>query len=282
MGDFALFCPCSVQRSAQTRYLPVLVRDAKLSAESISLLPDGLQLRAHGSLGGALCLWNVCRRCLRNRCCARLMNRNRAGKLKNPLNLDCPDSRNTHPEHGVAQAVLGAVSRILSRRRRGTQKRELPSAAAQPIWSNPFSPAETIRPNLSLDQLGLTRKSARNRRIETRDLTVLFRGPALPSAVQLPWRLSSCEFGLVPEGSAQLARAWPSALPADLNYAHRLLLVRPPYFRFEPGLGILFQLNGMHSVRIRMWTLVGACITRFWIVRLESVHLPVGTRDGHA
>ncbi|PKI77383.1 hypothetical protein CRG98_002224 [Punica granatum] len=31
-----------------------------------------------------------------------------------------------------------------------------------------------------------------------------------------------------------------------------------------------------------MWTLVGARIARFWIVRLGSVHLHVGTRDGHA
>ncbi|PKI69597.1 hypothetical protein CRG98_010010 [Punica granatum] len=31
-----------------------------------------------------------------------------------------------------------------------------------------------------------------------------------------------------------------------------------------------------------MWTLVGARIARFWIVRLESVHLPVGTHDRHA
>ncbi|PKI39323.1 hypothetical protein CRG98_040285 [Punica granatum] len=31
-----------------------------------------------------------------------------------------------------------------------------------------------------------------------------------------------------------------------------------------------------------MWTLVGARIARFWIARLGSVHLPVGTRDGHA
>ncbi|PKI40931.1 hypothetical protein CRG98_038679 [Punica granatum] len=35
-------------------------------------------------------------------------------------------------------------------------------------------------------------------------------------------------------------------------------------------------------VRTRMWTLVGARIARFWIARLGSVHLPVGTRDGHA
>ncbi|PKI65863.1 hypothetical protein CRG98_013744 [Punica granatum] len=31
-----------------------------------------------------------------------------------------------------------------------------------------------------------------------------------------------------------------------------------------------------------MWTLVGAHIARFWIAWLRSVHLPVGTRDGHA
>ncbi|PKI18234.1 hypothetical protein CRG98_049492, partial [Punica granatum] len=31
-----------------------------------------------------------------------------------------------------------------------------------------------------------------------------------------------------------------------------------------------------------MWTLVGAHIARFWIARLGGVHLPVGTRDGHA
>ncbi|PKI60928.1 hypothetical protein CRG98_018674 [Punica granatum] len=31
-----------------------------------------------------------------------------------------------------------------------------------------------------------------------------------------------------------------------------------------------------------MWTLVGARIARFWIARLGSVHLLVGTRDGHA
>ncbi|OWM76799.1 hypothetical protein CDL15_Pgr021191 [Punica granatum] len=31
-----------------------------------------------------------------------------------------------------------------------------------------------------------------------------------------------------------------------------------------------------------MWTLVGARIARFWIARLGSVHLPVGTRDEHA
>ncbi|PKI60893.1 hypothetical protein CRG98_018718 [Punica granatum] len=36
------------------------------------------------------------------------------------------------------------------------------------------------------------------------------------------------------------------------------------------------------TVRTRMWTLVGACIALFWIARLGSVHLPVGTRDGHA
>ncbi|PKI65241.1 hypothetical protein CRG98_014390 [Punica granatum] len=38
----------------------------------------------------------------------------------------------------------------------------------------------------------------------------------------------------------------------------------------------------MVTVRTRMWTLVGARIVRFWIARLGSVHLPVGTRDGHA
>ncbi|PKI61770.1 hypothetical protein CRG98_017820 [Punica granatum] len=36
------------------------------------------------------------------------------------------------------------------------------------------------------------------------------------------------------------------------------------------------------TVRTRMWTLVGAHIARFWIARLGSVHLAVGTRDGHA
>ncbi|PKI40008.1 hypothetical protein CRG98_039578 [Punica granatum] len=36
------------------------------------------------------------------------------------------------------------------------------------------------------------------------------------------------------------------------------------------------------GVRTRMWTLVEARIARFWIARLGSVHLPVGTRDGHA
>ncbi|PKI64285.1 hypothetical protein CRG98_015325 [Punica granatum] len=35
-------------------------------------------------------------------------------------------------------------------------------------------------------------------------------------------------------------------------------------------------------VRTRMWTLVGARIAHFWIARLGSVHLPVGTHDGHA
>ncbi|PKI75910.1 hypothetical protein CRG98_003693 [Punica granatum] len=35
-------------------------------------------------------------------------------------------------------------------------------------------------------------------------------------------------------------------------------------------------------VRTRMWTLVGARIVLFWIARLGGVHLPVGTRDGHA
>ncbi|PKI56022.1 hypothetical protein CRG98_023581 [Punica granatum] len=38
----------------------------------------------------------------------------------------------------------------------------------------------------------------------------------------------------------------------------------------------------IQSVWTRMWTLVGARIARFWIARLGSVHLPVGTRDGHA
>ncbi|PKI42304.1 hypothetical protein CRG98_037304 [Punica granatum] len=37
-----------------------------------------------------------------------------------------------------------------------------------------------------------------------------------------------------------------------------------------------------HSVRTRMWTLVGASIARFMIARLGSVHLLVGTLDGHA
>ncbi|PKI63032.1 hypothetical protein CRG98_016556 [Punica granatum] len=36
------------------------------------------------------------------------------------------------------------------------------------------------------------------------------------------------------------------------------------------------------AVRTRMWTLVKARIARFWIARLGSVHLPVGTRDRHA
>ncbi|PKI72927.1 hypothetical protein CRG98_006627 [Punica granatum] len=40
--------------------------------------------------------------------------------------------------------------------------------------------------------------------------------------------------------------------------------------------------EGESSVRTRMWTLVGARIARFWIARLGSVHLLVGTRDGHA
>ncbi|PKI73428.1 hypothetical protein CRG98_006198 [Punica granatum] len=38
----------------------------------------------------------------------------------------------------------------------------------------------------------------------------------------------------------------------------------------------------IHIVRTRMWTLVGARIAHFWIERLGSVHLPVGTRDGHS
>ncbi|PKI68504.1 hypothetical protein CRG98_011100 [Punica granatum] len=36
------------------------------------------------------------------------------------------------------------------------------------------------------------------------------------------------------------------------------------------------------TIRTRMWTLVRAHIERFWIARLGSVHLPVGTPDGHA
>ncbi|PKI48852.1 hypothetical protein CRG98_030755 [Punica granatum] len=34
-------------------------------------------------------------------------------------------------------------------------------------------------------------------------------------------------------------------------------------------------------VPTQMWTLVGARMRVFWIARLGSVHLPVGTRDGH-
>ncbi|PKI60807.1 hypothetical protein CRG98_018796 [Punica granatum] len=30
-----------------------------------------------------------------------------------------------------------------------------------------------------------------------------------------------------------------------------------------------------------MWTFIGARIARFWIARLGSVNLPVGTRGGH-
>ncbi|PKI40664.1 hypothetical protein CRG98_038919 [Punica granatum] len=40
-------------------------------------------------------------------------------KLKIPLDPDCPKLRDAHPEHGVAQAVPAAVSRALSRHRRG-------------------------------------------------------------------------------------------------------------------------------------------------------------------
>ncbi|PKI48219.1 hypothetical protein CRG98_031374 [Punica granatum] len=44
--------------------------------------------------------------------------------------------------------------------------------------------------------------------------------------------------------------------------------------------GLGGQAEGVRGVRTRMWTLVGARITRFWIARLGSVHLPLGTRDG--
>ncbi|PKI72785.1 hypothetical protein CRG98_006814 [Punica granatum] len=47
-----------------------------------------------------------------------------------PLDSGRVDSRGAHPEHGVAQAALAAVSLVLSRRRRDTQKREPPSSAA--------------------------------------------------------------------------------------------------------------------------------------------------------
>ncbi|PKI61787.1 hypothetical protein CRG98_017837 [Punica granatum] len=46
-----------------------------------------------------------------------------------PLDSGRVDSRDAHPGHDVAQVVLAAVSRVLSRRRRDTQKREPPSAA---------------------------------------------------------------------------------------------------------------------------------------------------------
>ncbi|PKI33213.1 hypothetical protein CRG98_046396 [Punica granatum] len=42
------------------------------------------------------------------------------------------------------------------------------------------------------------------------------------------------------------------------------------------------QFSIMDGVRTQMWTPVEARIARFWIAQLGSVHLPLGTRDGHA
>ncbi|PKI76917.1 hypothetical protein CRG98_002704 [Punica granatum] len=164
-----------------------------------------------------------------------------------PLALNCPncpDSRDAHLEHGVAQVVLAVVSRVLSRRRRGTQKLEPPSAAAgilpsahlrllrssslsraRPIFLRfaqiqPVRPS-SIQPRRSDPVYGLTHSvspgnrpgTGGSRRAAQSGPAVLFRSLTLPSATQLPWRLSSREFGLVPACSAQLACAWPS-LPA--------------------------------------------------------------------
>ncbi|PKI61790.1 hypothetical protein CRG98_017840 [Punica granatum] len=119
-----------------------------------------------------------------------------------PLDSGRVDSHDAHPEHDVAQAVLAAVSRVLSRRRCDTQKREPPSTTAgilpsthlhllrssplsrarpiflwfaqvQPVRTQ-FSPSETTRPGLSPEPFGLTQKSAWNRRIQTH-------GPVRPS-----------------------------------------------------------------------------------------------------
>ncbi|PKI49214.1 hypothetical protein CRG98_030403 [Punica granatum] len=42
----------------------------------------------------------------------------------------------------------------------------------------------------------------------------------------------------------------------------------------------LLNLSPSSIVRTRMWTLVETRITRFWIARLGSVHLPVWTCEG--
>ncbi|PKI49191.1 hypothetical protein CRG98_030409 [Punica granatum] len=138
------------------------------------------------------------------------------------------DSRDAHPEHGVAQAVLAAVSHVLSRRRRDTPKREPPSAAARILpfahrhllRSSPLSRARpiflrSVRPSLvhprrpdpvcRLTHSVSTRKSARNKRIQTH-------GPVRPSR-SLSWPNAPFR-GPGFARSAQLSGAWPS-LPAQ-------------------------------------------------------------------
>ncbi|PKI36093.1 hypothetical protein CRG98_043515 [Punica granatum] len=165
--------------------------------------------------------------------------------LRSEISETLAGKRDFSPRFRPSQAVLAAVSRVLSRRRHDTQKREPPSAAAgilpsarlhllrssplsrarpiflrftqvQPVRPS-SSPSETTRPSLSPDLFSLTRKSARNKRIQTH-------GPVRPSSSlsrpNAPFRSP------VSAHSAQLSGAWPS-LPAQYP-SSRSELCRPP------------------------------------------------------
>ncbi|PKI45848.1 hypothetical protein CRG98_033769 [Punica granatum] len=200
-----------------------------------------------------------------------------------PLNPDGPKPRDTHPAHGVVQAVLVAVSHALLRRCRSAQRRKpLPVAAeflssahfifsvhplshglgpsffdfrrsnlddsAQPVWPSPIQPR---RPDLVL-----TPETQPNHSLSQPSRSLP--RPNCPSRPNSSLRPSSSAWPSSPALPARSPR--PRACAAGLFGPNRLWPGPTALISVKLILGILFRLSGMC---MSMWktTRIGEVVT---------------------